>query len=310
MVEQMELTELYQRYDDHDQGGRPAYEPSMMLALLLYAYCEGLRSSRAIERACRESWAYRAITANLEPDHATIARFRVPMDDLLPALFARVLAICFEMGLDRVGLVAIDGTKIAAAASKKANARIERLRALEAGATEMLAEAETADAADDEQAKASSTRRVADRGRRLETIRAAKAKLDAEAKAAEAARASGAAAEEAAAAEGLRGRKPKEPRPSTSVANTTDADSGFMKVPGGFVQGYNAQAVVDADQLVLAAGVSAETTDHAQLEPMRQATKANPWPAPGSKPGRQRPWPTPVTGAPPTPASRSASSCS
>lgn len=277
VVEQLDLSGLYARYGDHVDGGRPAYEPSMMVALLFYAYAEGLRSSRAIERACRESWPYRAITANLEPDHATIARFRVAMDGLLRALFAQVLGVCVSMGFGRVGVIAIDGTKISAAASKKANTGAERLAALEAEASRLLDEAEAADATDEPDAPAPSARRTAERARRLERVRAAKAKLDAESAAAAAARAARAAAEAAAAEKGLRlrGRKPKPPGRSSPVANTTDPDSRLMPAPGGFVQGYNAQAVVNADQLVLAAEVVTDVNDRAQLAPMLAATNAN-----------------------------------
>jgi transposase len=277
VVGQLDLATLYARYGDHEDGGRPAYEPSMMVALLFYAYAEGLRSSRAIERACRESWAYRAITANLEPDHATIARFRAAMDDVLKPLFAQVLAVCVAMGMGRVGVIAVDGTKIAANASKKANAAAARLAALEAEAQRLLEEAAAADAGEAPEAKVSPQRRAAERQQRLERVQAAKVKVDAEVAAAEAAKAARATAEAAAAEEGrrLRGRKPKDGPPPKPVANTTDPDSGVMKVPGGFVQGYNAQAVAGQDQLVLAAEVTTDANDSKQLGPMLSATQDN-----------------------------------
>lgn len=260
VVDQLDLGELYARYGAHEYGGRPAYDPAMMLALVIYAYAEGTRGSRSIERACRESLPYRAITANLEPDHATIARFRAAIDDLLPVLFAKALAICFAAGLDRVGVVAVDGTKMLAAASKQANADIERLKALEAEAAEMVAEAELIDSSEDNEAP--SGRQQSERERRLERIRAAKARID-EAQATHAAR------------RAAKGHPPTPPGPGRTRANTTDPDSRLMKGAEGFVQGYNAQAVVDADQLVLAAEVTTEANDSLQFIPMIDQMQAN-----------------------------------
>ena len=274
VVGQLDLGALYERYGDHDEGGRPAYDPSMMVALLFYAYAEGLRSSRAIEQACRESWPYRAITANLEPDHATIARFRAAMDDVLRGVFAQVLAVCVAMGMGRIGLIAVDGTKIAANASRKANAGASRLEALEAQARRLLEEAAAADATEGPETKVSPARRAAEQSRRLERVQAAKAKVDAqlaERRAAGEARAEA----EAGAGRRLRGRPPKDGPPPKPVANTTDPDSAVMKAQHAFLQGYNAQAVVDEDQLVLAAEVATDANDKRQLAPMLEAVHSN-----------------------------------
>ena len=104
---------------DHraDGHGRAAYEPSMMVALLLYGYATTQRSSRAIERRCRQDVAYRVITAKRVPDHATIARFVVRHEAALAALFGSVLALCAKAGLVSTGAAAIDGTELAANAS-------------------------------------------------------------------------------------------------------------------------------------------------------------------------------------------------
>jgi transposase len=130
-------------------AGRAAYDPRMLLALLVYGYARGLRSSRKIERACTEDVAFRVICAQDLPDHATIARFRrhhFASEQAMADLFAQVLAIAAKAGLGRLGLVAVDGTKMAANASKDANRTERKLAEL---AAEILAEAEETDAAED-----------------------------------------------------------------------------------------------------------------------------------------------------------------
>jgi transposase len=130
-------------------AGRAAYDPGMLLALLVYGYARGLRSSRKIERACTEDVAFRVICAQDAPDHATLARFRrryFASEQAMADLFAQVLAIAAAAGLGRLGLVAVDGTKMAASASKDANRTEEKLAEL---AARILAEAEETDAAED-----------------------------------------------------------------------------------------------------------------------------------------------------------------
>src|SRR5215207_10024616 len=116
-VEEMDLALFYGAYRA-DGHGRAAYEPAMMVAVLLYAYARGVRSSRAIERACEEDVAYRVIAANQKPDHATLARFVERHEDALAGLFSEVLGLCAEAGLVGAGVIAIDGTKLAANASR------------------------------------------------------------------------------------------------------------------------------------------------------------------------------------------------
>ena len=116
----------------------------MMVALLLYAYASGIRSSRGIERACREDVAFKVITAMRVPDHSTIAEFRRRHEDAIAELFVEVLALCREAGLVRVGEIAIDGTKIRANASK------DRNRSYESIVAEILGEAERIDREEDE----------------------------------------------------------------------------------------------------------------------------------------------------------------
>jgi transposase len=119
-VEEMDLSEFYADYRS-DGHGRAAYEPSMMVALLLYAYATAQRSSRGIEIHCRQDIGYRVVAANRVPDHATIARFLARHEAALADLFGSVLALCARAGLVSTGVVAIDGTKLKANASREAN---------------------------------------------------------------------------------------------------------------------------------------------------------------------------------------------
>ena len=127
-----------------DGHGRAAHDPAMMVALIVYAYAIGERSSRRIERRCREDVAFRVITANQAPDHATIARFRVRHERALGELFGQVLGLCADAGLMRVGVVAVDGTKVHANASERATRDYEQI------AREILEQAAEIDAAEDE----------------------------------------------------------------------------------------------------------------------------------------------------------------
>jgi transposase len=145
-VDEMDLGPIYGRYRS-DGWGAPAFDPAMMTALLLYAYATGERSSRRIEQRCHRDIAYRVICANQTPDHATIARFRADHEAALGELFSEVLRLCAAAGLGSLGLVAIDGTKVAADASRDANRPAD---ALDAEITRILAEAAAVDAAEDE----------------------------------------------------------------------------------------------------------------------------------------------------------------
>jgi transposase len=142
-VEGMDLSGFYADYRS-DGHGRPAYDPRMMVALLLYAYARGNRSSRGIERECREDVAYRVICANHVPDHSTIAEFRRRHETALAELFAAVLCLCRKAGLVSVGVVAVDGTRVHASASRSANRGYEQI------AREILAEAAETDRREDE----------------------------------------------------------------------------------------------------------------------------------------------------------------
>ena len=142
-VGELDLSAFYAAYrvDGH---GRPAYEPSMMVALLLYAYARGNRSSRGIERACVEDVAYRVVAGNLVPDHSTIAEFRCRHERALGEVFSGVLGLCARAGLASIGVVAIDGTKMSANASMNANRDFGQI------AREILDEAAEIDRREDE----------------------------------------------------------------------------------------------------------------------------------------------------------------
>jgi transposase len=139
-VEAMDLSAFYADYRA-DGHGRPAHDPAMMVALLVYAYARGQRSSRVIERGCFEDIAFRVISANR---HTTIARFRQRHERALAALFGQVLGLCARAGLADVAVLAVDGTRVHANASERAMRDYQQL------AEEALQEAAEVDAAEDE----------------------------------------------------------------------------------------------------------------------------------------------------------------
>jgi transposase len=143
VVAELELRDFYGAYREDGRGGS-VYDPAMMLAVLVYAYCSGERSSRRIERRLVEDVAYRVLAANQQPDHATLARFRRRHQDAIAALFGQVLALCVSAGIVDAGVIAIDGTKMQADASFFANRDREQL------AKAILEEAEQTDTAEDE----------------------------------------------------------------------------------------------------------------------------------------------------------------
>jgi len=277
-VEQMDLREFYVAYRN-DGWGAAAYDPGMMVAVLLYAYCRGVRSSRRIAQALEEDVGFRVVAANQQPDFRTLCRFRAEHEKALGRLFVEVLRLCREAGLVKLGVVALDGTKVAANAALAANRGYEAIKE-EVG--RILAEAKATDAEEDavygpERRGDELPEGLGRRAERLKRLQEAKARLEGEAL--EAARTAQEklaerGAEEAMTGKRKRGRKPKavEPTPSeVAKANTTDPDSRIMKTRQGYVQGYNVQAVVSEDQIIVAAGVTQEANDVQQLEPMLQS---------------------------------------
>src|SRR4051794_31550686 len=142
-VDEFDLADFYAAYRQ-DGGGRPPHDPAMMVALVLYGYAKGQRSSRVIEARCVEDIAYRVIAANQAPDHSTIARFIARFEAPLGELFGQVLAVCARAGLVRAGVLALDSTKIEADASGQATRSYEQI------AREIIAEGIATDRAEDE----------------------------------------------------------------------------------------------------------------------------------------------------------------
>jgi transposase len=301
-VEEMELAAFYAVYRE-DGHGRAAHDPAMMVALLLYAYARGQRSSRGIERGCIEDVAYRVIAANRVPDHCTIARFRQRHEGALAGLFGEVLGLCARAGLVQAEVVAVDGTKVHANASQHANRDYEQL------AREILEEAAETDRLEDEkygerrgdelppELSTSQGRRgwLREAKRQLEEQRAKEARpipASRPARAREAKRrleeelwteCRANAAYEAYRARGVMkdgrrfGAPPKPYRPPPTPAgkiNLTDPDSRNVKTPRGYMQGYNAQAVVTAGQVVIAAEINTDSPDFGHLEPMVSSAQA------------------------------------
>lgn len=284
-VAQMDLSAIEETYR-RDGWGQAAYEPTMMVALLLYAYCSGERSSRQIERLCERDIAFRVIAANHRPDHTTVARFRKLHETALAALFTDVLRLCAEAGVVKVGVVALDGTKMQADAAMATNRTAE---AITEAVQLMLVEAQEVD--DTENRVYGPERRgdelpaaLQHRQSRLARLQACQARLKQEADAAQAkqtAKFETRQAEEAATSQKKRGRKPKTAQAlaaeldATTKANVTDPDSRIMKTQRSYVQGYNAQAVVTAEQLIVAAELTQQANDIHQLHPMLAQAQEN-----------------------------------
>ena len=276
VVDAIDLDRFRRSYR-RDGHGRPAYDPAMMVALLLYAYCGGVRSSRVIERRCVEDIAFRVLAGNHRPDHVTIARFRQRHATSLAAVFVDSLRLCAEAGLVRLGVVALDGTKMGTNASADAN---QTLAGLTKTVTEILASAEATDRSEQDMPGRSVPPGLVDRGGRLARLQEAKQRL--EATAAERARRFEERAREMNEARAAKGLAPREfrPRPRSetpqpgAVANTTDPDSRLLRGRGGSVQGYNAQAACTADQVIVAAEVTQAANDLEQLPVMLAAANA------------------------------------
>jgi transposase len=274
VIAELDLSAFLAEFRVDGRGGA-VYDPAVMLAVLVYGYCVGERSSRRIERRLVEDVAFRVLAANQHPDHATLARFRRRHESAIAALFAQVLGLCVSAGLVDAGLVAIDGTKMAANASAWANRTREQL------AREVLAEAEAVDAAEDaEHGDARGDElpaKWADRRDRRARVREALRQLDAEGSTDWDAYQRERAEREAELGRKLPGRKAKPGgrRTKRGHANVTDPDSRMLRSGQSFVQGYNAQAAVTGEQIVVAAEVTNAANDTTQFQPLLATASDN-----------------------------------
>lgn len=277
----LDLSSVYADYTE--VRGAPPYDPRLMLKILIYGYSHGITSSRALERRCHDDIAFRFLTAQAAPDFVAINRFRARHGAALKALFTQSLTLCAGAGLVSLGRVALDGTKVRAAASRHRAMSYDRMvRAeseLAAEVDALLADAERLDAAEDaaygsdrrgDELPAELTRREG----RLAAIRAAKAALEAEAAAKARAEAEEAAAEQ--------GRDPDQVSeageaaeaaavvPDRAQRSFTDPDARIMKTSdGSFHYCFNGQAVVDEkSQVVLAASLRQSPVDCSALPDM------------------------------------------
>jgi transposase len=280
VVEGLDLRAMSKAYRG---SGSASYHPAPLLSMLIYGYATGVFSSRKLERATYDSVAFRFIAANDHPDHDTIATFRRRFLKEIEGQFVEVLKLAREMGVLKMGTVALDGTKIHANASRHSALSYEHAGKIEAQlkaeVAELLAKAEAADQADVPDGM-SIPEELARREARLEQLAVARAKIEARAKERlardEAEYAAKLAAREA--KTGAMGGKPrgKPPEPPvegplpTDQINLTDEESRIMPVAGGgFEQCYNGQAVVAAGSLlVVAAEVVQAANDKQQLQPM------------------------------------------
>jgi transposase len=243
--ESLDLSAITDTYSE--ERGYPPYHPTMMTALLLYSYCQGIYSSRRMAKGCIERLDFMAVTGLNQPDFRTISDFRKRHLKALSGLFVQVLKLCRQAGLAKLGHVALDGTKVKANASKHKSMSYERLNKKEAELRREVAswfeKADAVDRAEDrdeaQSGPAGMPEWVANKQARLERIREAKAALEAEAIA----------------------KGETQPKPKAQY-NFSDPESAIMKGADGFVQAYNAQAIVDAEsQVIVAQDLSDRPTD-------------------------------------------------
>jgi transposase len=280
VIDRLDLSAMSGRYRG---AGSASYHPALLLGILIYGYATGVFSSRKLERATYDSVAFRFIAANEHPDHDTIATFRRRFLAEIEGLFVQVLELAREMGMLKMGTVALDGTKIHANASRHSALSYEHAGKIEAQlkaeVAALLARAEAADQADVPDGM-SIPDELARREERLAKLAAARAKIEARAKeryerekAEHQAKLAARKAKEEATGKKPGGKPPQPPVEGalpTDQINLTDEASRIMPVAGGgFEQCYNAQAVVATQSLlVVAAQVVQAPNDKQQIEPM------------------------------------------
>lgn len=279
VCDSLDCSEILSAYGSKD--GRPPYHPTMMVALLLYAYCNGVYSSRRIAKACETRLDFMAITAMEKPDFRTIALFRKRHLKALSRLFIQVLQLCRRAGLVKLGHVALDGSKFRANASKHSSMSYDRMKKAEpqlaAEVKSWFSSAENSDTQEDDLHGKSGRgdelpEWVKSKKKRLEKIRGAMKELEGEAKAEE-------ERKKKKPPKSGGGHKPKRP-PGTpkgsSQRNFTDPESRIMKTSEGFQQCYNAQIAVDAEHQVIVSNTLTNcAADWAEFAPLLRGIKEN-----------------------------------
>jgi transposase len=256
VIQELDLSKFLLKYRA-DGVGATAFHPQILVGVILYGYSQGVRSSRQLERHCQEDVAYRIVAANQQPDHCTLSRCIKGHSAELSELFLQVLKLCHEMGLVKVGVIALDGTKLQASAALDGNRKRCKL---EEEIAAMLAEGRAVDQRED--TLYGSDRRGDelpencrdDGGRRARMQRALEVVKQKEESLVE---------------------RPASGKQKEISANVTDPDSRVMKSLKGFVQGYNAQLAVTEEQIVIAADVTQQENDKLQLQPMVQQARAH-----------------------------------
>jgi transposase len=301
VVSALDLSAIYRSYQEKDGRGQAAYAPEMMVRLLLYGYASGVYSSRKIQTRTYEDVAFRYLSGDQHPDHATIAEFRKRHLTALSGLFTQALLLCSEAGLVKLGHVSIDGTKIKANASRHKAMSYKRMTETEARLKQeidaLLATAEKTDVEEDArlgqgqhgdelpgelQRRESRLQKIQEAKAALEQAAREQAELDreeSEQKLAEREE------EQQRTGKKKRGRKPRPVDPDQASPkdaaqhNFVDPESRIMPDggnKGSFVQGYNAQIAVDAaSQVIVAAEITQETNDKKQLLPMLRQIAMN-----------------------------------
>ena len=278
---QIDLSPIFARYESGKAGGQPPFHPRMMVTLLIYAYCTGVFSSRKIMIRCQSDAAFRVIVGEDIPDFRTISDFRKIHLPVMQELFLEVLQLCREAGLLKVGRLALDGSKVKANASRHKAMSYDRMtqeeERLRREIDELLQRAESTDDQEDSRYGQNRTgeelpEELARRETRLKKIQAAKAALE---------EAASQKARDHAAHLEAAGKTPRQD-PEAAVPdpkaqrNFTDPDSRIMKTSNkGFDQCGNAQAVVNEEQIIVAADVTNQTNDVRQVVPMLQQTQEN-----------------------------------
>jgi len=275
VVSNLDLHEMYEVYREDGIGGA-FFDPEVMLCIILYAYSRGEYSTRQIERACRYDVGFRVISRNLNPDHTTISRFLKRFKDQIPRIAQQVTRLLHEAGIIKIGILAIDGTKIKANAALSAN---KTGKYLEDQLAQSIQRTMEIDAREDREFGIDSRgdelpEHIRSRKQRQEVLERARERLkerqEAEVQAYKE-RLEERRQEEQETGKKKRGRKPKpptDPGSSSEKINTTDPDSSVMKNHHNFIQGYNGQILVNDDQYILAHDVTGAQNDVHQLHPL------------------------------------------